>query len=264
MQRNHDPFKRGPRKKIGGWIAISCLCLGVTIVLAFAVTVVIGQIGDADPVSAAGVAQSDQVSTPNGVHNLGSDDRVSTRERVLKHEALPCTGLKDPIDFEVFSAGPSVSGVPLNSVQRRCGGSTSVNEPPANFINYVYGHCEIAEGATGCEPPLEIQTWPACQRALGDYSFEGKPPPYKKLPSRDGAEVVEINFMLDHRIEVYSKSSTIVIFAEDPALANEALVLLRSQEINKPPATQAKELEGEPEEGLGAPSDGAIGGELPC
>jgi hypothetical protein len=157
-----------------------------------------------------------------------------------------------------------VAGVPLSSFQRRCGGSAPADEPPANFTNYIYGHCEIAEGATGCEPPLEIQTWPACQRALGDYSFEGKPLPYRRLPSRGGAEVIEINFMLDNRIEVYTKSSTIVIFAEDPALARKALALLRSQEIGKPPATQADELEGEPEEGLGPPSDKAMQGELPC
>jgi hypothetical protein len=189
---------------------------------------------------------------------------VSTQERVERHEALPCTGPKEPINFEIFSAGPSVAGVPLAGFKRRCGGTTPAEEPPANFTNYFYGHCKIAEGATGCAPPLQIQTWPACQRALGDYTFEGKPMPYRRLPSRSGAEVVEIQFEYGPRIEIYTKSSTIVIFAENPDLGEKALTQLRSQEIGNPPATQADELKGEPEQSLEPPTDGATEGELQC
>lgn len=189
---------------------------------------------------------------------------VSTQERVERHEALPCTGPKEPINFEIFSAGPSVAGVPLTDFKRRCGGTTPVDEPPANFTNYFYGDCEIAEGASGCQLPLQIQTWPACQRAFGDYSFEGKPIPYKELPSIGNARAVEIEFMFEPRIEVYTGSSTIVIFAENDALAKKALEELRSQEIGKPPATRAEELDGESDESLAAPSDGAIEGELQC
>jgi hypothetical protein len=206
------------------------------------------------------------VSTPSRVTSEGEHhplyELVSTHERVRNHEALPCTGSKEPINFEIFSAGPSVAGVPLTDFTRRCGGTTPVDEPPANLTNYIYGHCEIAEGATGCAPPLEIQTWPACQRAFADYSFEGEPLPHRRLPDLGGAEVVE--FLMDGRIEVYTKSSTVVIFAENPAIAREALTLLRSQETGKPPATQAEELQGKPEEGLEPPSDGAMEGELSC
>jgi hypothetical protein len=225
--------------------------------------------GAGSPSSAA--AEFTSVASTDSPSDVGPDSSssgsapwVSTQERVENHEALPCTGPKDPINFEVFSAGPSVGGVPLNSVQRRCSDSAPADEAPANFANYIYGHCEISEGATGCQPPLEIQTWPACQRALGDYSFEGKPLPYRQLPSRGGAKVVEINFTLDNRIEVYTKSSTIVIFANNPALAKEGLAQLRFQEAGEPLATQAEELQGEPEEGLGSPTDGAIKGDLPC
>ena len=127
-------------------------------------------------------------SPSGGEHFPNSADLVSMHERVLRHEALPCTGPKDPINFEIFSAGPSVAGVPMTDFTRRCGGTTPVDEPPANFTNYIYGHCKIAEGDTGCEPPLEIQTWPACQRTLSDYSFGGKPIPYRRLPSLDGRD----------------------------------------------------------------------------
>ncbi len=190
---------------------------------------------------------------------------VSTEERVRRHEALPCTGPKEPINFEIFSAGPSIAGVPLTDFRRRCGGTTPADEPPANYTSYIYGDCNIAEGATGCKPPLEIQTWPACERSLAEYSFQGKPIPRTRLPSRNGAEVQEIVLPFGPpRIEVYSKSSTVVIFANDSALAREALGQLRSQEQDTPPATQAVELAGKPDEGLEPPSDGATEGELQC
>jgi hypothetical protein len=190
---------------------------------------------------------------------------VTTRERVKRHEALPCTGAKDPINFEIFSAGPSIAGEPMTDFQRRCGGTTPADEPPANFTSYIYGDCEITESDSGCTPPLEIQTWPACERSLPEYSFGGKPIPHTRLPSRNGAEVQEIVLPFGPpRIEVYTKSSTVVIFANDPALAKEALGQLRSQEEDKPPATQANELDGEPEGGLASPADEATEGELQC
>jgi hypothetical protein len=187
---------------------------------------------------------------------------VSTPDR--KNEALPCTGPKDPINFEIFSAGPAVAGLPLTSVVRRCDAGAPADEAPANYVAYLYGHCEIADGATGCALPLQIHTWPACQRSLADYSFEGKPLPYRRLPEHGGAEVVEINFSLDHRIEVYTKSSTVVIFASSSALAKRAIELLRSQSKGKPPVTDANELGEMPPTQLEPPSDEAMEGGLSC
>jgi hypothetical protein len=247
-------------------LGIALVC--AVAILVFAVTVATGQ--DDDPESPSG---HDSLSDGNRAlaSRVSPDagDRapvswVSTHERVQRHEALPCTGPKDPINFEVFSAGPSVAGLPLTDFNRRCGGTTPRDEPPANDTTYFYGRCKIAKGATGCAPPLEIQSWPACERALGDYSFEGKPIPYERLPSRGGAEVVEIDFMLDHRIEVYTKSSTVVIFAEKQAFAKKALKLLRFQPIGEPPVTKAAELKGDPEAGLAPPIDGATEGDLQC
>lgn len=248
------------------------LCCAVGALL-FAVAFAVGDGGESS--SPGGGPHSSGESVGGGINPAGGSGPnspsggglalVSAQERVSAHEALPCTGLKEPTNFETISAGPSVAGIPLDTVRRRCGGSTPADEPPSNFVNYIYGHCESAGIDTGCAPPLEIQTWPACQRALGDYSYEGKPMPYRRLPSIEGAEVVEIEFAFEPRIEVYTKSSTIVIFAENPDLAKEALAQLRSQGIGAPPATQVEELkEGEPGQGLAPPSDGATEGELSC
>jgi hypothetical protein len=238
--------------------------------LSLAVAVATGNVGSPD--LSGGLNSPGGPDSPGGAFASPSGDGdgkvptawVSTRERVERQEALPCTGPKESTNFEIFSAGPSVAGVPLTDFKRRCGGTTPAEEPPANFTNYFYGHCKIEGGDTGCQPPLQIQTWPACQRSLGDYSFEGKPIPYRELPPIGDAQVVEIEFMFEPRIEVYTGSSTIVIFAENPDLANEALSQLRSREIGKPPATRAEELDGEPDENLTAPSDGAMEGELQC
>jgi hypothetical protein len=180
------------------------------------------------------------------------------------HETLPCTGPKEPVNFESFSAGPTPVGLPLTATVRRCDSDGSAHEWPANYVSYIYGDCEIPEGATGCQPPLEIQTWPACQRSMADYSFEGRPLPHRKLPKHGGAEVVELQIPLENRIEVYTKSATIVIFALDPDLARKAVRLLKPQEKGKPPVTNVQGLGGEPSEGLEPPAQGSMEGLLAC
>lgn len=181
---------------------------------------------------------------------------------VVNDEALPCTGPRQPVNFENFSAGPSVDGLPLTYTERRCGGGPVATR--VNYVSYIYGDCEIAESATGCQPPLEIQTWPACQRYLAKYSFRGEPLPHRRLEKRDGAEVVEFNFALDKRIEVYTKEVTVVIFATDRSLATRAVEMLRSEEKRDPPAAQPDELERDAVGQLGSPAGGAMKGELSC
>lgn len=44
----------------------------------------------------------------------------------------------------------------------------------ANFASLIYGDCEASSDA-GCAPPLEIQTWPACERNAGTYEKAVRP-----------------------------------------------------------------------------------------
>jgi len=177
-------------------------------------------------------------------------------------EALPCTGDQQPVNFETFSVGPSVDGLPLTYTERRCGGGPVATR--VNYLSYVYGDCEIVEGATGCQPPLEIQTWPACQRFLAKYSFRGKPLPRRRLEKRDGAEVVEFNFALDKRIEVYTGLSTVVIFAVDRALATRAVEMLRLEGEARPPASHPDDLASGRPSTLEPPAEGSMEGDLSC
>lgn len=188
---------------------------------------------------------------------------VSTQERVARHEALPCTGASDPINFEVFSAGPDVAGVPMSEAARRCDSGALADEATSNYFAYVYGDCRPEPNA-GCLPPLQIRSYPACQRNYAEYSFEGKQLPYTELPSVDGAIVREIEFLVDHRIEVYTGTSTIVLSAADWSLAEEALQHLRGQPGGEVPASDASSLAQESRGGLEPPADGAIEGSLSC
>lgn len=197
----------------------------------------------------------------------GGPHWVSTHQLVKEHEALPCTGPNEPANFEIYSAGPSVAGLPLAEADRTCESRVPAAERPANYMTYLYGHCEIVAGSTGCAPPLQVQTWPACQRSLADYTFEGEPEPYTKLPSRGGAEVYEIDFVSGPRIEVYTESSTVVVFAADRHLALEAVDQLIPGDEDRPPMTTAEQMRGvqkQPKQPLQMPVNGAIEGKLPC
>jgi hypothetical protein len=195
-----------------------------------------------------------------GTHSNGEE---SEGGRSPYPEVVPCTGPHDPVNFEVFSVGPSPAGLHLTGTSRRCDPNTWKDGWPNNYVNYSYGECTIPRGATGCAPPLTIQTWPACQRAFAEYSFEGKPLPYRKLPHFGRAEVVDFTFPAN-RIEVYTGSVTVVIFANSSTLAKKAVRMLRPQERGSPPAAQGDALQGSLPIGLPPPRDGSMEGKLPC
>ena len=140
-----------------------------------------------------------------------------------------------------------------------------MGEPGADYVSYIYGDCEYLKSENiegGCAPPLEVQTWPACRRSLANYTYEGKAYPYEPLPDERGAEVA--SFEEGGRLELYSGSSTVVVFANDPALAQKVLSLLRPQAPDSPPATRASELDTDVPQELAAPEPGATEGKLTC
>lgn len=213
--------------------------------------------------SAVAVLGSAVAAATVGV-DLGGSPSGSGDGPALRHEKLACTDLEEPANFEVFSSGAAVEGLPLTAVSRRCDRPAPGQRWPANYVAYTYGSCEIPEGEGGCMAPLEIQSWPACQRSLADYSFGGRPLPHRSLAKHDAAEVVEFDFRLERRIEVYSKEATVVIFADEPALARRAVASLNSQGRGKPPVTAAGALRQEPADWLAPPSEGSTEGVLPC
>ena len=248
------------------WVRIALCGVATTLLLIAAVAI------GAESKPATGSSEPHEVAGATGylVHHHDSESAgtetawVPTSELVQRGEALPCTGPRDPINFEIFSAGSEVAGLPMTATVRRCDTASPAEEAPANRITYMYGECEISPTATGCAPPLEVQSWPACQRNLAGYTFEGKPMTYRELPRRGAAKVVEIDFALESRVEVYTSSTTIVIFADSPDLARKAVGLLIPQKKGQPPVTNRAGLRGVAPEALAAPSDGAMKGKLQC
>lgn len=180
-------------------------------------------------------------------------------------ESLPCTGPSEAVNFTVFSLGPEPAGLPLTATIRRCDSHDTAVSVSANYVSYIYGDCAYRDpeaGEGGCRPPLEVQSWPACQRSLADYSLEGGEYPHRELSSEGGADVLE--FEEGGRIEVYTGTATVVIFANQPALARKAVALLRAQQAGAPPARNAAALDAPVPYELVAPSQGATKGELEC
>lgn len=54
-------------------------------------------------------------------------------------ETVPCTGPHGPVNFEVFSAGPTPAGLPLTGTSRRCDTGVPRWGWPNNYVNYSHG-----------------------------------------------------------------------------------------------------------------------------
>jgi hypothetical protein len=201
----------------------------------------------------------------NGAHVFAvepSDGSSSPAQRgwTVKN-LMSCTGADEPANFPVYSLGRSVAGLDLTSVSRRCDPLQPDAAMRANFVSYVYGTCSAADGDAVCAPPLEIQSWPACERSLSDYEVSaGVPYPHESLGQLDG--VPAYSFDQGTRVELYTGEATIVVFAADPSLIDQAVAAIQSEPADEPP--------GEPVAGDGQapvlpnPAPGAITGELSC
>ena len=104
--------------------------------------------------------------------------------------------------FPVFNAGEEVGGHPLTAVLRRTDGTT-------NYVSFIYGDCEATDDS-GCAPPVEIQTWPACARNLAKYDDANLPTVPEERTVRG---VPALSFSDGERLEIQVGTSTVVIFA---------------------------------------------------
>jgi hypothetical protein len=178
-----------------------------------------------------------------GLNDLPGDDA---------HDLLDCTGIEQPANFSFYSLGPvwEEESLPLREVVRRC-------DPPdllsgeqirANYVSHIYGDCapplytdsetgeEYWEG--GCAPPIEIQTWPVCERSLADYELEpGVPYPSESLGEIQGVPAFGFydGEFLD-RVELYSGASTVVIFGTDPQKILAAAADVQPVPAGQPPS----------------------------
>jgi len=138
--------------------------------------------------------------------------------------ALPCavaTGAS--VDVPRYFAGASFEGLKQTKSFRRCDQPSSMGR--ANFVSYIYGSCD-PEPDQGCAPPMEIQTFPACERNADSYTLnpEGDPVPRKNITI---AGLPGAIFDGGRRVEVYMRNATVVIFGDNPGQIRRAAARLK-------------------------------------
>jgi hypothetical protein len=141
-------------------------------------------------------------------------------------------------DFPVYYAGDSVAGLSLSAVERT-----------ANDVSFVYGDC-VAVDETGCPLPLEVQVWPACVRNFALYQKSPNAPSGQETSIRG---VRALTFDDGQRLEVQTRTATIVVFGDTKAIVARAARALRGVNIQDVAAA-----------GLAPPVAGAVEGNLTC
>jgi hypothetical protein len=129
------------------------------------------------------------------------------------HSAMSVSSLRSFRNFPLYWLGTSVEGFPLRVIGDRLDKPFPGETHRANYISFIYGACQTPFN-DGCAAPVEVQVWPACERALADYRLypDGPALPHEDLTVR-GAPAAA--FDDGRRLELYSGRVTIVIFGYD-------------------------------------------------
>lgn len=208
-------------------------------------------------------ADEDPAAPSNGPSSVSDSDTTRYKQ---------CEGSGALVPFPTFSLGMTFEGLPAVAALRRCDDPYVGEAVRANYVSYIYGDCQIDPEADDdrCTPPLEIQSWPACERSLADYTFDEVESLFSDLlPSAliDRRGVPTSLFEGGLRLEIYTGKSTIVLFGTDPAQLIRAVVEIRQELLPPPnlPSLLGVSLGGLPILGnLPAPANGALDGTLSC
>jgi hypothetical protein len=230
------------------------------------------EIPEAEQATPAGSATSGAFPVPGSAAAL-SEARLAAEAGVpslARFEAgnellynLPCTSEEEPANFAVWSLGSNFEGLALDAVTRRCDTPSPVEPIRANYVNHIYGTCspDPGEEEASCVPPLQIQSWPGCERSL--WSYDIGPEPFQIAYVDTTLRGVPAAIFGDDRlrVEVFTGGSTIVLFGQDPDQLLRAVDALRQE-------PGGGELDGllpaPPGGALAPPLGGALTGTLQC
>lgn len=140
-----------------------------------------------------------------------------------------------------YALVPSVRGFAREQPKYFCApapGPRTVSGPlrPVGYVSVLYGTCDFSRGP--CRPPLEIQSWAECARNKNSYS----PHPGTRLAPGEGPgetfgdsitlpgapQLPVVSFEGGARLELFSGSTDIIVYAQDRSLAREAADTLAS------------------------------------
>lgn len=142
---------------------------------------------------------------------------------------LDCTSINEAANFKTFSLGESFQGNKLEAIMRYCMAPPRGGTVKPNYVSYIYGTCETLAERTGgkqeggCQPPIQIQSWAACERTLSDYQLDADTPYPHSRPQEIGHGAMLVEFDGGVRQEIYAGDSTIVIQAVTPEMATKAV-----------------------------------------
>lgn len=160
---------------------------------------------------------------------------------------LDCTTPNERPNFDVYSLGQAFEGLPLVHQMRICQPARPPNPFRANFVSYIYGDCDPwagldpsyprEEGASpdaGCAAPIEVQSWPICERNP-QRALQGETDPLYVLTAQPDEELVIRDapaavYDGGETLEVYAGTTTIAIFGDElDRMKRAAAALVREQ-----------------------------------
>jgi hypothetical protein len=159
------------------------------------------------------------------------------------------------VRFDRYDVGPDFDGTKKTDTVRMCEPDTGAPTGVNKWVT-MYGVCDPASNGGACAPPLQIASWPACERNLALYEKYPAPDGTAKSYTRTTIRGVPAAiFDGGRQIEVYTAATTIVVFSEKAGLAKAAATRLTGvHDGRRVTAT----------EDLPAPVEGALAGDLTC
>lgn len=155
-------------------------------------------------------------------------------------EEAPCLKKRHLPAFTAYNLGSKFDGMSLTSVERSCfapgpRAQHRLGEPAsvAWTSNATYGTCTPEAGSDGtCDPPLELQSAPECDRNFSSYGVVqpvGALSPRKSFVLGGSYKIPTAAFEYGRfgaRLEMYTGQTTVVIFSygnsDPPRLARRA------------------------------------------
>ena len=153
------------------------------------------------------------------------------------------------VNFSAYYLGDSFSGHALTKTLRVCNRPYPGERVRGNYISYIYGDCTPGTDS-GCAPPVEVQSAPACERSKPSRRIRRRARRYKVRG------VPAVQFRGESRIELFTGDATVLIFGRTPSEVRKAAAALRS--IPESPRSVPAHVR------LPKPLRGALTGRLRC
>jgi hypothetical protein len=163
-----------------------------------------------------------------------------------KRKACPADGSK-AVNFSAYYLGSSFQGLPLQETLRQCT-KPGPGRARVNYVSFIYGDC-VARSDTGCAPPLEIRSDPACEYNLSRYRRGS----YDLLELRG---VPAATFGGDPHLEIFTGDATVAVSGRGRELVMDAAEAMMSIPGSVPAVPSGEDLP--------KPARGAMRGKFRC